>query len=75
MTKKHSRPTNFSQTDCNSRRSGEMPLELRLLLEMRAFLGQDLGGALRGEAQIDEGRLDIGDLAAIGDLAVAARSS
>ena len=55
--------------------SGQVPLPLRLLLQVRAFLGQDLGGALGREAQLDEGRPDIGDLAVVGDLAVAQASS
>src|SRR3979490_2603387 len=48
-----------------------MSLEFRLLPEVRAFLGEDLGRAFRREAQRDEGRPDIGDLAVFRDLAVA----
>ena len=33
-----------------------MALKLRLLLEVRTLLGEDLGGALGRKAQIDEGR-------------------
>src|SRR5580693_1309627 len=51
--------------------SSEVPPELRLLLEMRAFLGEDLGRAFRREAQLDKGRADIGDFAVFRDLAVA----
>ena len=40
--------------------SAEVSLECWLLLQMRAFLGQDLGGAFRCEAQLDEGRPDAG---------------
>src|ERR1700722_10582235 len=52
-------------------RSGEMSPEFRLFLQVCSFLGQDLGGAFRREAQLDEGRPDIGDLAILRDLAVA----
>src|ERR1700730_9184373 len=48
-----------------------MSLELRLLPEVRAFLGEDLGRALPREAQRDEGRSDIGELAVWAEKAVA----
>jgi len=39
-----------------------LALELGLLLQVRAFLGQNLGRALGREAQVDEGGADIGDI-------------
>src|SRR4029453_4813006 len=58
-------------TSCCATDLGEVALPLGLLLEVGAFLGEDLGDALGREAHVDEARPDIGDLAVVDDLAVA----